>query len=100
MCDMRINNSLQHTENQLKEGWEGMLHMTLLERFSQYEWLQQWAPNQPFNNCFLVRKHGLDNPFLKLEGEAGQERLNEVEIADRYRSVLDTMGNTFVCGKT
>lgn len=56
MCDMRINNSLQHTENQLKEGWEGMLHMTLLERFSQYEWLQQWAPNQPFNNCFLVRK--------------------------------------------
>ncbi|MCS3465201.1 MULTISPECIES: virulence factor SrfC family protein [Citrobacter] len=99
MCDMRINNSLQHTENQLKEGWEGMLHMTLLERFSQYEWLQQWAPNQPFNNCFLVRKPGLDNPFLKLEGEAGQERLNEVEIADRYRSVLDTMGNTFVCGK-
>ncbi|MQK61202.1 hypothetical protein EIZ86_32755, partial [Escherichia coli] len=48
MCDMRIVNSLQHTESQLKEGWEGMMHMTLLERFSHYEWLSQWAPNQPF----------------------------------------------------
>ncbi|MFI3039176.1 virulence factor SrfC family protein [Atlantibacter hermannii] len=99
MCDMRINNSLQHTESQLKEGWEGMLHMTLLERFSQYDWLQQWSTNQPFNNCFLVRKPGLDNPFLKLEGDAGQERLQEVGITERYRDVLDTMGNTFVCGK-
>ena len=99
MCDMRINNSLQHTESQLKEGWEGMLHMTLLERFSQYDWLQQWGPNQPFNNCFLVRKPGLDNPFLRLEGSVGQEQLREVEITDRYRDVLDTMGNTFVCGK-
>ncbi len=99
MCDMRINNSLQHTENQLKEGWEGMLHMTLLERFSQYDWLQQWSANQPFNNCFLVRKPGLDNPFLKLEEESGQERLLEVGITDRYRDVIDTMGTTFVCGK-
>ncbi|ARD39349.1 hypothetical protein F8538_14020 [Edwardsiella ictaluri] len=97
MCDMRINNSLQHTENQLKEGWEGMLHMTLLERFSQYDWLQQWAPNQPFNNCFLVRKPGLDNPFLTLEGDPAQQRLQEVAITPRYRDVLDTMGNTFIC---
>lgn len=99
MCDMRINNSLQHTVGQLKEGWEGMLHMTLLERFSHYDWLKQWAPNQPFNNCFLVRKPGLDNPFLRLEGGTGQERLQEVGITDRYRDVLDTMGNTFVCGE-
>lgn len=99
MCDMRINNSLQHTPEQLKEGWEGMLHMTLLERFSQYDWLQQWAPNQPFNNCFLVRKPGLDNPFLQLEGEASLERLREVTITERYRQKLDEMGSTFVCGK-
>ncbi|WP_333849806.1 virulence factor SrfC family protein [Leclercia sp.] len=99
MCDMRINNSLQHTESQLKEGWEGMLHMTLLERFSHYDWLDQWSTNQPFNNCFLVRKPGLDNPFLKLEGNPSQERLQEVAITEHYRGVLDTMGNTFVCGK-
>lgn len=99
MCDMRINNSLQHTEAQLKEGMEGMVHMTLLERFSQYDWLQQWAPNQPFNNCFLVRKPGLDNPFLQVEGDSGQEHLNEVGVTERYRDVLDTMANAFVCGK-
>ena len=99
MCDMRIVNSLQHTEGQLKEGWEGMMHMTLLERFSHYDWISQWAPNQPFTNCFLVRKPGIDNPFLRLESNAGQERLQEVGISDRYRDVLDNMGNTFVCGK-
>ncbi|VFS89322.1 Putative bacterial virulence factor [Kluyvera cryocrescens] len=46
-----------------------------------------------------MRKPGLDNPFLRLEGSVGQEQLREVEITDRYRDVLDTMGNTFVCGK-
>lgn len=99
MCDMRINNSLKHTESQLKEGWEGMLHMTLLERFAQYDWLQQWAPNQAFNNCFLVRKPGLDNPFLTLEGEADQGTLHEVSLAERYYDVLDKMGSTFISGK-
>ena len=44
-----------------------MLHMTLLERFAQYDWLQRWAPGQAFNNCFLVRKPGLDNPFIDLK---------------------------------
>lgn len=98
MCDMRINNSLQHTESQLKEGWEGMLHMTLLERFAQYEWLQQWAPDKPFNNCFLVRKPGLDNPFITLEGGTNQQKLKEVSLADRYQDVLNKMGNTFISG--
>lgn len=99
MCDMRINNSLKLTESQMKEGWEGMLHMTLLERFAQYDWLNQWAPSQPFNNCFLVRKPGIDNPFLTLEGEAGQEKLKEVSLAKRYEQELDKMGTTFISGK-
>lgn len=99
MCDMRINNSLQHTTEQLKEGWEGLLHMTLLERFAQYDWLQQWSPGQAFNNCFLVRKPGLDNPFLQLEGDSGQERLREMCITERYRQKIDEMGSTFASGK-
>ncbi len=98
MCDMRINNSLQLTESQLKEGWEGMLHMTLLERFSHYEWLQNWTANQSFNNCFLVRKPGIDTPFLTLEGEGG-ETLKEVGFSPRYQDVLRTMGQTFVAAK-
>lgn len=100
MCDMRINNSLKLSEAQLNEGWEGMLHMTLLERFGQYDWLQQWSVGQPFNNCFLVRKPGLDNPFLTLEPIAGsEEKLKEVAFAERYQGVLEQMGTTFISGK-
>lgn len=99
MCDMRISSSLTHSEPQLKEGWEGMLHMTLMERFAHYDWLQQWAPGKPFNNCFLVRKPGIDNPFLTLENVPGQERLKELALAGRYHEVLDKMGSAFISGK-
>lgn len=98
MCDMRITDNLKKTESQLKEAWEGMLHMTLLERFSQCEWLKEWSPGKPFDNCFLVRKPGMDSPFLTLENEDGREKLKEVALAERYRDVLDTMGRIFISG--
>ncbi|ELW8960603.1 putative virulence factor [Yersinia enterocolitica] len=98
MCDMRIADNLKKTESQLKEAWEGMLHMTLLERFAQYDWLKEWSPGKPFDNCFLVRKPGMDNPFLTLENVPGQESLKEVALAERYRDVLDTMGRVFITG--
>jgi len=98
MCDMRITDNLKKTESQLKEAWEGMLHMTLLERFAQYDWLKEWSPGKPFDNCFLVRKPGIDNPFLTLENEPGHENLKEVALAERYRDVLDSMGHVFITG--
>lgn len=98
MCDMRIADNLKKTESQLKEAWEGMLHMTLLERFAQYDWLKEWSPGKPFDNCFLVRKPGMDNPFLTLENVPGQESLKEVALAERYSDVLDTMGRVFITG--
>ena len=98
MCDMRIADNLKKTESQLKEAWEGMLHMTLLERFAQYDWLKEWSPGKPFDNCFLVRKPGMDNPFLTLENVPGQESLKEVTLAERYSDVLDTMGRVFITG--
>ncbi|WP_145490506.1 virulence factor SrfC family protein [Yersinia aleksiciae] len=98
MCDMRITDNLKKTESQLKEAWEGMLHMTLLERFSQYEWFKKWSSDKPFDNCFLVRKPGMDSPFLTLENEPGQESFKEVALAERYRDVLDTMGRLFITG--
>lgn len=98
MCDMRITDNLKKTESQLKEAWEGMLHMTLLERFAQYDWLKEWSPGKPFDNCFLVRKPGIDNPFLTLDNEPGQESLKEVALAERYRDALDTMGRVFISG--
>lgn len=98
MCDMRITDNLKKTESQLKEAWEGMLHMTLLERFSSYDWLKEWSPGKAFDNCFLVRKPGMDSPFLTLENDPSQESLKEVALAERYREVLDTMGRTFATG--
>ncbi|WP_409076394.1 putative virulence factor (plasmid) [Pantoea sp. C3] len=96
MCDMRISDSLKKTESQLNEAWEGMMHMTLLERFAQYDWLKEWSPGKPFDNCFLVRKPGMDTPFLTLESVPGQESLKEVAITERYRDVIDTMGRAFI----
>ncbi|MDO6406487.1 virulence factor SrfC family protein [Pantoea phytobeneficialis] len=96
MCDVRIQDNLTKTESQLNEAWEGMIHMTLLERFAQYEWLKEWSPGKPFDNCFLVRKPGIDTPFLKLENVPGQETLKEVAITDRYQDIIDTMGRAFV----
>lgn len=99
MCDMRINDSLRKTEAQLKEAWEGMLHMTLLERFAQYDWLKEWSTGKPFNNCFLVRKPGMDTPFLELVHEPGRESPKEIALAEHYRDVLDTMGRIFIASK-
>lgn len=96
MCDTRIQNNLTKTESQLNEAWEGMIHMTLLERFAQYDWFKEWSPGKPFDNCFLVRKPGIDTPFLKFEKVPGQESLKEVAINRDYQDVIDTMGRSFV----
>ena len=98
MCDMRITDNLKKTDGQLKEAWEGMLHMTLLERFAQYDWLKEWSPGKPFDNCFLVRKPGMDTPFLTLENVSGEESFKEVAHAERYIDVLDNMGRLFISG--
>ena len=41
-----------------RQEWSSMIHITLLERFAQCEWLQDWANGKPFDNVFLVRKPG------------------------------------------
>ncbi|MEB6224964.1 virulence factor SrfC family protein [Pantoea anthophila] len=99
MCDLRIADNLKKSESQLQEAWEGMLQMTLLERFEQYSWLTEWSPGKPFNNCFLVRKPGMETPFLTQEDSSNSESAIEVGISERHREVLDTMGRLFSAGK-
>ncbi|MFO1153260.1 MAG: putative virulence factor [Rhodospirillales bacterium] len=41
-----------------RQEWSSMVHITLLERFGQCEWLQDWANGKPFDNVFLMRKPG------------------------------------------
>ncbi|WP_447927239.1 putative virulence factor [Vreelandella sp. EE27] len=89
MFDKRISASLQQTESQLREGWEGLIKMTMLERFGSYAWMQEWSPGQSFNNTFLVRKPRLDVPFLlKQEG-------HEVAINEATSDALTSMRTTF-----
>lgn len=90
MFDKRISGALSLTESQLREGWEGLVKMTLLERFGQYDWMSQWAPGEPFNNTFLVRKPRLPVPFLDSRGN------EEIGINDDCAAPLVRMASTFV----
>ena len=54
--DRRLIPKLGQTATQQQESWNSMVHITLLERFKQCEWLQEWTPGRPFDNLFLVRK--------------------------------------------
>ncbi|HAU4906771.1 TPA: hypothetical protein F3P23_08335 [Aeromonas hydrophila] len=93
MFDKRIQDGLGFTPNQLKEGADGLMQQTLLERFGQYDWIQEWTPGHPFNNCFLVRKPGMPVPFLSMEGE------REVAVAPKYAEMLQQMASSFAAGK-
>lgn len=90
MFDMRINGALQQPDTQLREGWEGLIKMTMLERFGSYAWMQEWAPGQAFDNTFLVRKPRLPVPFLV--NEDGRETAIHADAID----ALSRMENTFV----
>ena len=60
MFDKRISADLTKDENMLKISWGsgGLLKQTILERFGNYPWLNDWSNGKPFNNTFLVRKPG------------------------------------------
>ncbi|MGO4999941.1 putative virulence factor [Oceanisphaera sp. W20_SRM_FM3] len=91
MCDMAISNALNRNEGQLKEGWDGLIKMTMQERFGQYEWMQNWAGGKPFNNTFLVRKPRMDVPFIDLCPDTQQE----LAMGERYQEKLALMESTF-----
>lgn len=90
MCDMAITNALNRSESQLREGWDGLIKMTMQERFGQYEWMQNWA-GEAFNNTYLVRKPRMDVAFIDLEPSSG----DEVAIGERYQEKLALMASTF-----
>ncbi|MFO1127652.1 MAG: putative virulence factor [Rhodospirillales bacterium] len=57
-----------------RQEWSSMVHITLLERFGQCEWLQDWASGKPFDNVFLVRKPGFLGAVIDtVETAAGTE---------------------------
>jgi len=92
MFDMQIGTMLEQDENMVREGWEGLLKKTMLERFGQYEWIQNWA-GQPFSNTYLVRKPRL--PMATFV-EMAEYTYDELGMVSRYQAQLQLLGRTFV----
>lgn len=57
--DRRLEPKPGQTETQQRQEWTNMIHITLVERFAQCEWLHDWSGGRPFDNVFVVRKPGL-----------------------------------------
>ncbi|ATF74710.1 putative virulence factor [Pasteurella multocida] len=91
MFDMRISQDLSKDEELLKISWGsgGLLKQTILERFGNYDWFNNWANGNPFDNVFLVRKPGFKVPFLNVEGE------NEVSVNQSESAQLALLKRTF-----
>ncbi|WXL26090.1 putative virulence factor [Ectopseudomonas mendocina] len=91
MFDMRISSDLDKGEDLLRLGWGsgGMMKMTMLERFGQYTWLQEWTAGQPFNNTFLVRKPRMKVTFLDVQDG------NETGLNPSATDSLALMRSTF-----
>jgi hypothetical protein len=59
MFDKRLSDSMGQNESTLDMKWDGMITLALLERFGKAAWVQEWAPDKPFDNLYLVRKPGM-----------------------------------------
>lgn len=92
MFDMRIGSDLDKGEDLLRLGWGsgGMMKMTMLERFGQYTWLQEWTAGQPFDNTFLVRKPRMKVTFLNVQG--GEETGISAAAQDSLALMRSTFG--------
>lgn len=92
MFDMRIGSDLDKGEDLLRLGWGsgGMMKMTMLERFGQYTWLQEWTAGQPFDNTFLVRKPRMKVTFLDVQN--GEETGISAAAQDSLALMRSTFG--------
>ncbi|NKD88662.1 hypothetical protein HEQ72_10120 [Haematospirillum sp. 15-248] len=90
MFDERLKPRPDETMDLIREGWGGMMRLTLLEKFEQFEWVNTWAPNQPFDTVFLVRKPGMAPGVIEMEGR------QEVALAKGQEQRLAAMRGTFV----
>jgi hypothetical protein len=90
MFDIKIADSLGKDEDMLHTVWNNLIKMTMLERFGGFEWMQDWANGQSFDNAFLVRKPRMPVAFLDLEN--GQE----VAVTASQGSQISLMEATFL----
>ena len=91
MFDMRITSDLTKDEDMLKMSWGqgGLLKQTILERFGNYTWLNEWSNGKPFDNVFLVRKPGFKVAFLEMDNA------EELAINPKEVNQLNLLRSTF-----
>ena len=77
-------------------GENGLLQQTILEKFGNCSWLQDWSDNQSFKNVYLVRKPRIKTSSIFVLGSDQ----NEIEISGKQQKLLEQMGRTFVNDST
>lgn len=90
MLDKRISGALNTPANMLDAGWEGMVKLTMIERFGGFPWMTDWA-GLPFQNTYLVRKPRMETPFIELHSQTG----DELHVHERSQERIDLLGKTF-----
>lgn len=89
MMDKRVGTSLDLNDSQLSEGWGGMMQATMLERFADLAWMQEWKPGRAFDNTYMVRKPRMATAFLDLQGS------EEAGIRAEHQAAVERMAKTF-----
>ncbi|MCB1789361.1 MAG: putative virulence factor [Gammaproteobacteria bacterium] len=91
--DMRIDSMLQDSRENTEVAWAKMMKM-VLERFKQFEWIDDWGPSQPFSNTYVVRKPKMVTKWLTLDGE------DETDIAGNWQGQVELLKETFIADPT
>jgi len=66
----------------------------VMERFKRFEWINNWAPDQPFNNTFLVRKPRMLTPWLDIAED------QETGITPGQQAQVAMLRETFIADPT
>lgn len=90
MFDYRVTGALPHEEALLRQYWSGMIKMAMVEKFSKYSWMSEWKKGETFNNTFLVRKPGLQTPFIRISNGS------EVALSEENAEQLTLMRKVFL----
>ncbi len=85
----RADEPLTKEVRQAAAGAPGNVNLfisTPLERFSGCTWMKEWTPHTPFNNCFIVRKPGMNSDLFVCEGQ--RETALRPEREGQVRQIL------------
>lgn len=85
--DKSIDTTLAGNDDNIAASCEGLMKKTILERFGNLAWMQEWDTGGSFNNTFLVRKPRIENTFIDMDarGNEVQVRSNKVEKLQLFR---------------